>query len=91
MCIIPKISVDISTHVCYNVYIKREEMNEMFEVFNGYTLGLEEAEKRGWVKVEEGCLAGKARWHWETWHSPDGLWTATFRNNTYTATVERCE
>ena len=63
----------------------------MFEVFEGYELGYEEAEKRGWTKMNEGYLAGKARWHWETWVSPDAEYTATFWAGTYIATVERYE
>ena len=55
------------------------------------TIRLEDAINSGWKLESEGNLAGKAKWHWETWVSPDEEYMATFWTDVYTAEVERYE
>lgn len=55
----------------------------------GQEISREEAIKQGWILASSGCLAGKDRWHWECFVSPDEELLATFYHGYPTATIER--
>lgn len=59
------------------------------ELFDGYQASRDEVIAAGWTKMDEGCLAGKAHWHWETWVSPDDELIITFYNGHETSSICR--
>lgn len=58
-------------------------------MMEGHEISREEAIKSGWILEASGCLAGKDRWYWERFVSPDEELMATFYHGYPTATVER--
>lgn len=61
----------------------------MITPFEGYEISREEVFKHGWILEDSGCLAGKTRWYWERFVSPDAEFMATFYHGYQLATVER--